>query len=354
MNRLNLGPVFEWELRRESRQAWAYAARSALVGGLLTGLTVAWWAVTSQADASAPRTMARVGEGFFIAIALAQISMVLLAAPAATAGTFGTEHARGHVRQMLITEVGALGIVFGTLAARLLPVLGGVFCVVPVLAVTGHLGGVPSDALVDLVAVTVGSAVLGCSLALAVSVGARRTHEVLVATYVLLVAWVLGYPILFTIRMTAAGRLIPGSWLRWFLEINPFWLALEPVIQPGSSRTGAAWAFLGGTLVLSAAMGFLASWRLRPAALADERPAIRWSLTRSLSRLGSRSMLDSHPVYWRECCLRRSSSWIGLLWWLYVAGAVLFTALAASECMMNGSRKAPGWARSMASSARSA
>ena len=249
-----------------------------------------------------------------------QPAMVLLAAPAATAGTFGTEKARGHVCQMLITEVSSLEIVFGTLAARLMPVLGGVFCVVPVLSLTAHLGGVPSGALVDLVAVTVGSAVLGCTLALAVSIGARRTHEVLVATYVPLVGWVLGYPILFTIRTTAAGRLIPGAWLRWFLEINPIWLVLAPVLQPGPSQTGEVWAFLGGTLVLSSALLLLAAWRLRPAALADERQAPRWSRARFLTGFGSRSMLDSHPIFWRECRLRRPSTWIGLLWGFYVVG----------------------------------
>src|SRR5438876_6360740 len=124
---------------------------------------------------------------------------------------------------MLITEVTSLEVVLGTLAARLVPVLGGVVCVVPVLALASHLGGVPPRALVDLVAVTVGSAVLGCTLALALSIGARRSHEVLVATYVMLVGWVLGYPILMTIRMTAVGWLIPGWWVRWLLEINPFW-----------------------------------------------------------------------------------------------------------------------------------
>jgi hypothetical protein len=45
-------------------------------------------------------------------------------------------------------------------------------------------------------------------------------------------------------------------------------------------------------------------------------------------------MLDSHPVFWRECRLQQPSSWIGLLGWLYGAGAVLFSALAVGECAL--------------------
>ena len=273
MNGRGLGSVFWWEWRRVSRQWWFYAARSVLVGGLLVGLALVWRAQMSRPEASVPRAMASAGVGFFQAIVLAQLAMVLLAAPAATAGTFGTERARGQVCLMLITEVSAPEIVLGTLAARLLPVLGGVLCVVPVLALAANLGGIPPMALVNLVAITGGSAVLGCTLALAVSIGARRVHEVLVATYVLMAGWVLGYPILFTIRMTPLGGLIPGSWMRPLLEINPVWLAMAPVLRPDSSRSYEVWAFLGGTLALSALLAALASWRLKPVALAEERVA---------------------------------------------------------------------------------
>jgi ABC-type transport system involved in multi-copper enzyme maturation permease subunit len=244
---------------------------------------------------------------------------------------------------MLITEVTALDIVLGTLAARLLPVLGGVVCLVPVLALTSHLGGIPPLALVELVVVTTGSAVLGCTLALALSVGARRFHEVLVATYVLVAGWVLGYPILTIIQMTAVGGLIPGWWMPWLREINPFWLAMAPVLGLGTPQSGEVWAFLGGTVVLSAALVGWAAWRLRPAALNDREPARRRSWSRLLTTWGTRSMLEAHPVFWRECRVQQPSRWISLLWGLYVTGAVLFTALAVGECAVRGV-KSTDWA----------
>ena len=184
---------------------------------------------------------------------------------------------------------------------------------------------------------------LGCTLALTLSIGARRTHEVLVATYVLLIGWVLGYPILFTIRMTAVGSLIPGSWLRGMLEVNPFWIAMAPVFQPGTSQSGQVWAFLGGTLGLSAVLAGLAAWRLRPATVTDCGKVSRWSFSRLLIGNRSNATLDAHPVFWRECRVQRPTSWIGLLWGFYVAGGVLFSALAAYECSIKGVRGTP-WA----------
>ncbi|HZW34305.1 MAG TPA: ABC transporter permease subunit [Isosphaeraceae bacterium] len=339
MSRFGLGPVFVWEWRRVSRQWWIYAGRSVLVGGLLAGLGAVWWVLTSRRDVSALTAMAKVGEGFFEVIVLAMLAMVLLAAPAATAGSFGMDQARGHISLMLITEATALDIVLGALAARLLTVLGGVVCLVPVLALTSHLGGIPPLALVEPAAVTAGSAVLGCTLALVLSIGARRFHEVLVATHVLLAGWVLGYPILMMIRMTTVGRLIPGSWTLWLREVNPFWLAMAPVLWPGSSPAGAVWAFLGGTLVLSGTLVALGAWRLRPAALSDQRPAHKPFGSRVVTSWGPGSMLDAYPVFWRECRLQQPSRWIGLLWGLYVAGAVLFTALAVGECAVRGVKR---------------
>ena len=113
MSRFGLGPVFVWEWRRVSRQWWFYAGRSVLVGGLLAGLGAVWWAVTSRGNSSALSVMAKVGQGFFQVIVLGQLAMVLLAAPAATAGTFGMDKARGHVCLMLITGLTALDIVLG-------------------------------------------------------------------------------------------------------------------------------------------------------------------------------------------------------------------------------------------------
>ncbi len=344
MGGLRVGPVFWWEWRRVSRQWWYYAMRSALVGGLLAGLAAVWWVMSTSPEPDAPRLMARIGQAFFAVIGLGQLAMVLLAAPASTAGAFCMESAREQVRLMLMTEVTALDIALGVLAARLLPVLAGIVCVVPVLALTSHLGGIPPWAMIHLVAVSAGTACFGCTLALLVSITARKFHEALVATYVLLAGWALGYPILDMIRMTAVGGLIPTDSMRWLRDVNPFWVGLAPVLRPGMSPSDEVWAFVAGTVVLSAALVLLVAARLRAAVTHDRVSSRRPSWGRISSGDRSGSILDRHPVYWRECRLQRPSSWIGLLWALYVAGAVSFSVLAVVECSSRGVRGTTIWA----------
>jgi ABC-type transport system involved in multi-copper enzyme maturation permease subunit len=163
-------------------------------------------------------------------------------------------------------------------------------------------------------------------------------HEVLVTTYVLLAGWALGYPILMIIKVTAVGGLIPGGWIPWLRQINPFWRAMAPILETGYSNSGEAWAFLAGTIALSGILAALAAWRLRPAALSNPQPVRRRSWSRLLTAWGPGSLLESYPVYWRECRLQQPSRWISLLWGIYVAGAVLFTALALGECAVRGVR----------------
>ncbi len=338
MVRLDIGPVFWTELRRTSRHRWLYALRSILVGGMLLVLGAVTEVGVRRLDLGQASEMAKVGEWFFVAITLLQLSMVLLAAPAATAGAFCTEMARGHTCLMLVSGINSAQIVFGTLGARLLHLLGTVACIVPVLCVSSSLGGVPPQALVRLELVTVGTAVLGCAVALAVSIVSRRLHETLMATYALLVGWVMGYGILVMIRTTAAGRLVPAGWTRWFLDVNPYWLALEPIVSPSTFKPAGEWGFLASSTGLAMGIAAVAAWRLKPAALSEFAPARRRSWPFRLPFYRSIVSLDACPLYWRECRSGQSSFWLRLLWGFYFVGAVVFTVLAVAECAMAGTR----------------
>jgi ABC-type transport system involved in multi-copper enzyme maturation permease subunit len=335
MGRLDLGPVFLSELRRISRHWWSYALRSLLVLAVLLALGGVTEIGVRRLDLAQVSEVAKVGEWFFETIAAVQLSLILLAAPAATAGAFCTEMARGHVLLMLVSGITSTQIVFGTLGARLLHLMGIVACVVPVLCAASSLGGVPPQALVRLEVVTVGTAVLGCSLALAVSVFSRRLHETLMATYSLLAGWVMGYGILFMIRTTPAGRLVPGGWTTWFLDVNPFWLTLEPIFSPSTCTPATEWSFLASTSALSLGIASVAAWRISSAALAGFSPLRRPWLAHS-SLFCSIFSLDSCPVFWRECRSAHSSFWFRLLWGVYVVGALVFTTMAVVECTTAG------------------
>ncbi len=158
------------------------------------------------------------------------------------------------------------------------------------------------------------------------------------ATYVVLIGWVLGYPILIAIQLTSIGRFIPAGSTGASLAINPYGLALQATMSPSSYHQEDGWLFLASTLAIATALTALGCWRLSPATLGDSSSIRRrWSLPRP-PRLSLVS-LDAYPLFWRECRLRTPTRWIGLLWAVYVVGAILFTALAISAATESGTRR---------------
>src|SRR5262249_4409905 len=135
--------------------------------------------------------LSEIGTVFFITIATIQISLALLAAPAATAGAVCLDRARGTLAHVLVTDLSDAEIVLGKLAARLAPVFALVLAGAPVMALAPLLGGIVPGSLVALLVISLALAVLGCALALAVSARVSRPHEALAAVYGLEAAWVL-------------------------------------------------------------------------------------------------------------------------------------------------------------------
>jgi ABC-type transport system involved in multi-copper enzyme maturation permease subunit len=276
-------------------------------------------------------------------IVLTQISMLLLVAPASTAGAFSTEIARGHVLLMLVTGMTPAEIVCGTLAARLLPVLFGVGCVFPVLVLASSFAGISLPDLLDVEIVTAGTAVLASTLALTLSIGARRLHETLMATYVLLLGWVLALPVLFMIGLTSVGPFMPLWLSRWSRDVNPYRILREPTSTAWPYAPHEPWVFLAVSIAIAVALASVASWRLRPSTMTGAQARSSRSSVAHMLRQWPLVSLDAYPVFWRECRLQQPSRWIGLLWRLYAIGAVFFTAVAVWECGVKGPRHT-GWA----------
>src|SRR5207237_6641425 len=130
-----------------------YAGRAAFVGFLLGALYLTWQSEAVQNPNAVGRQQANVGEIFFYSLVTTQLVLVLLAAPAATAGAICRDKARGALMHLLVTDLSDSEIILGKLAARLLPVLGLMACRVPVLFLALLLGGIAPDALLAALAV---------------------------------------------------------------------------------------------------------------------------------------------------------------------------------------------------------
>lgn len=320
-----LGPVFAYEWITASRRPQGYALRSLFVLMLLASLVLVWFGRNEVRNATTFKALADVGEHFFLAAIGTQIALVLLAAPAATAGAICLDRARGTLAHLMMTDLSDGEIVLGKLAARLVPVLGLVACALPVMAILTLLGGVDPDALLGAFLVTFGVAVLGCSLALVLSLWAGKTHEALLGTYAVWGLWLLARPML-----SALGGLYGVSpWVppRTF---DPFLLAFAPYSTPGSVVWGDYLRFLGVALSLSAALTTLAVLRIRAVCTRERaRPRVL-RLFRSWPRLLRLPgpTLDFNPVLWREWHRNRPSRWARVVGLLFFGLAATFSAVA--------------------------
>jgi ABC-type transport system involved in multi-copper enzyme maturation permease subunit len=323
--RLGPGPVFVHESIAAARRWQLYALRSLFVLGLLAGLALAWLPVHMQygkPGGGLPiRALASLGQSFYLAIATIQLILVLIIAPAATAATICMDRARGTLTHMLVTDLANSEIVLGKLAARLAPVLALVAATVPVLALAGLLGGVIIEAIVALVLITMVLAIFGCTMALAISVRATKTHEVLMAVYGIETVWVLA-PVICMLLAEVGGFVWLPAWLEW---INPFVLAWAPYLFPNQVGWWQLAAVFGGLLALSAGFTAYAVLRLR----AEARDRSRSRMTRLSAWLGKvhaklsawrpQPSLDQDPVLWREWRRGRPSRLARVVWGVYIA-----------------------------------
>jgi ABC-type transport system involved in multi-copper enzyme maturation permease subunit len=336
--RWGLGPVFVFEQLVMSRRWQVYAGRAVFVGMLLAGITLVWLDEFAGQSFTTIQAQSRVGESFYETIVGIQLALVLLAAPAATAGAVCLDKARGTLEHLLLTDLSDAEIVLGKLGARLVPVVGTVACALPVMALATLLGGIDPLALTGAFIVTVGVAVLSCALALTLSVWGRKTHEVLTATYVALILWLLAVPLGALFFWNVGGGPAAQWWWIRSKVTNPFYLAFAPYADPGAVSLGTDVAFFTGCLLTSAALAALAVVRVRSVATRQAGRVAsvgrRWALPdlRWPRLPGWRGpSLDDNPVLWREWHRRRPSRWSRVVWAIYALLAAACSLLALRE-----------------------
>ena len=185
----------------------------------------------------------------------------------------------------------------------------------------------------------VGLAVLGCALALSLSLWGRKTHEVLLAMYFVWFGWLLLLPVWVVVTSHLTGRPLPWGWLA---RTHPFMLTLfahelSPSWSPGLA---AQLRFLAGAVVLAAGLVALTIWRLRPVCVGQSRQRATPRARSSRWRRPWAPTLDGNPVVWRECHRQPPSRWTRIVWGLY---GVLALALSVQAfVMMIAPRGVPG------------
>ena len=193
-----------------------------------------------------------------------------------------------------------------------MPVMGLVACSWPVMAICSLLGGIDPVALTLAFAIIVAVAVLGCTTALALSVWARKSHEVILATYTVFILGLLLYPI--WLGVTSSWKLSPPP--EWAFLANPFYVAFAPYSYPGALQVWDYVAFFGVTLGVSALLAGLAVRKTRPVACrgsVEKSKGPRIGLMGRITRWLPGPSLDRSPVLWREWHRSRPSRWMVIL-----------------------------------------
>jgi ABC-type transport system involved in multi-copper enzyme maturation permease subunit len=309
-----------------------YLARVFIVGGLLAALAFVWYAEMSEQTLATTRAQASVGQSFFYAIVGTQLALVLLVAPAVTAGAVCLDKARGALTHLLVTDLTDGEIVLGKLVSRLIPVIGVVLATWPVMALATLLGGIDPVPLTGATIVALGAGILSATFGLVLSIWGRKTQDVLLLAYALIILWVLGGPALWMIRLTLSWR---WNFPEWFTQRNPYWLALAPVLWPGTVTLGDDLVFLAVCVLLSCLLTAFAVARIRVVASREggdrtrRRFLPRW-LTGGLPRIDLPGpSLDPNPVLWREWHRSRPTKTTRFVWLCYgmTVAVILFYQL---------------------------
>ncbi len=346
--RLGLGPVFKYEWIVATRRWQLYAVRSLFVLAILAAISLFWMTAGPEADTITTDNLAMLGAAVYGAMVWIQITMVLLIAPAMTAGAVCLDKSRGTLDHLLATDLSNTEIVLGKLAVRLFPIMGIVGSLLPALVLTTLLGGVDPDALFGSFLVTLGTATFACALTFTLSTWGNKIHEVLCTAYLLLLGWVLALPVGSLLGYLVGSFRLSNQFWTYGSPANPYYLVSAPYTSPESIGYGSWLAYLAGCLLVSTLLIVLATWRIRIICLkqagrgaisrshSEPKPPARWKFWAHGPKFHlPRPTLNGNPVLWREWHRTRPSRWMAFVWWSYGTTSLFFSSVVLYE-MLNG------------------
>jgi ABC-type Na+ efflux pump permease subunit len=250
------GPVFSCEFVTGSRRAQLYAARSLFVGAMLVGFVAVQYRL---GDARAPslKALADLARVFCDVIIGVQVGLLVLAAPAATAGSICLEERnRGSLDVIMATPLSTFSIVWGKWWGSFrttLPLVAAAFMIAHVPTWRTYLRW-PAPWLVGGLIVVFAAVLTGLGLVLATWI--RRLDRAVTAFVVLYILWIVA-PLLLSFAFYQRGPDDPSGTV--MSMASPFFAVLAPTAcaeriglsdEPwDSSREGASSCLVVGALL---------------------------------------------------------------------------------------------------------
>ncbi|HZV49746.1 MAG TPA: ABC transporter permease [Candidatus Dormibacteraeota bacterium] len=182
---------------------------------------------------------AQVGASTFTALALIQLSLVSLFAPALAAGAISGERERRTLDVLLVSRVTPLGIVWGKLVASVAFMLLLILAALPLFAAVFLFGGIDFQQFVVTQLLTVTTALAMASTSLFCSALFRRTLTSTVVAYGVaffgLVGTLVGGVMLTVAAYVRTGNLVASPDAHPLLFANPFYAVNQLINEPSGS-----------------------------------------------------------------------------------------------------------------------
>lgn len=315
--------MFTREAAVAPRRPSFFAARTLFAGALFALTLTAWQVLVGSQQIENVGDLAWFGAAAFQILAPLQLAVAMPFSALLVASAVALEKDRKTFDLLLLTNLSNSDLVLGKLFAAMLSVIVIVVATLPLLLIVALLGGVSTNQIFRIEAVTLASALVAGSLGSTIALWREKTFQALAMTALLLVLWLIAWEVI------AVSASVESGWLgmpakSWAVAMSP-WQAVQEAARPifPSSSANRDYAdpvllFLASSTVIAAALNILAIVRVRvwnprqdviprvedeapiEAAPADgETPAIRSAVAVHGAGGKTRAVWDN-PVLWRE------------------------------------------------------
>ncbi len=242
-----IGPVFTREAITAPRRPQFFIVRVLFVAILLGLMLTAWQLIVGTGGLDGPSDLARFGMTVFQLVAPLVLTIAILFSALLSAAAVSQEKSRGTLILLLLTDLRNTELVIGRLLASLLTVLVSILSVLPFFLVLTLFGGIEVQQVLQVVAVTLGGALVAGSLGSLLALWREKTFQALALTSIGLVLWLAFGEIIAAGVFGSIPFNVPADQLAaWVSPWRAVSLATAPQL-PAFEGTGIVSAIVGYT-----------------------------------------------------------------------------------------------------------
>ncbi len=259
--------MFTREAAVAPRRISFFAARTLFAGALFALTLTAWQLLVGAQQIENIGDLAWFGAAAFQILAPLQVAVVMPFAALLVASAVALEKDRKTFELLLLTNLSNFELVVGKLLAGMLTVLVVCAATLPLLLILALLGGVSTEQILRITAVTLTSAFVAGSLGSTIALWREKTFQALAMTALVIVLWLIAWEV---VAASGPSSSLIGQRARfWAIAMSP-WQAVQEAARPIFKQPiSNPWmhdpvlVFLGTSTVAAVLLNFIAIVRVR-------------------------------------------------------------------------------------------